>query len=173
MTVFQLGIYDCAPIAAGTPPFCPEGRGAYAPNGPFSPGFLLRKTAGEKATMNKRDLQKFKKLLLSERERFAGGMENLTKDNLYQTASDHIGIDPNNSAEVGTDHFDRETALKLAGSEAQMLYEIDEALKRIDEGTYGICEGSGKPIPKRRLEVFPTARYTVEYQSQLEKENRY
>jgi len=58
------------------------------------------------------------------------------------------------------------------GREATRLREIEDALDRIRKGTYGICMGSGKPIPIERLKVMPTARYTREYQEQLEKEQR-
>ncbi len=122
--------------------------------------------------MNKRDLKKFQNLLLRERERIINGVERLHKDTLYQPASDNSSSDLTNYAEVGTDNFEREVALRLASNEADLLYEIDEALKRIDNGTYGVCEGSGEQIPRKRLEVFPAARYTIEYQEKLEKEGR-
>jgi RNA polymerase-binding protein DksA len=120
--------------------------------------------------MNKRELKKFEKLLLAERERLLKGVKAIERETLYQPTSDYNISDPNSSAEAGTDHIERETALRVAGAESEMLLEIDEALERIKNGTYGVCEGSGEPIPKKRLEVFPTARYTVEYQSELEKQ---
>jgi DnaK suppressor protein len=75
-------------------------------------------------------------------------------------------------ADAGSDAYDRDFALSLLSQEQYALYEIDEALKRIDLGTYGICEMSGKPIPRRRLEAIPFARFTVECQSQLEKQSK-
>ena len=75
-------------------------------------------------------------------------------------------------ADAGSDAYDRDFALSLLSQEQDALYEIDEALKRIDLGTYGICEMSGKPIPRRRLEAIPFARFTVECQSQLEKQSK-
>jgi len=60
----------------------------------------------------------------------------------------------------------------LLSQEQDALYEIDEALKRIELGTYGKCEMSGKPIPRARLEAIPFARFTVECQSQLEKQSK-
>ena len=62
--------------------------------------------------------------------------------------------------------------LSLLSQEQDALYEIEEALKRIENTTYGICEMSSKPIPHARLEAIPFARFTVECQQQLEKENR-
>jgi len=73
-------------------------------------------------------------------------------------------------ADVATEVNDRDLALGLLSHEHDALYEIDQALQRIDSGTYGICEMSGKQIPSDRLEAIPFARFTVECQSQLEKE---
>src|SRR5215472_5556412 len=75
-------------------------------------------------------------------------------------------------ADAGSDAYDRDFALSLLSQEQDALYEIDEALKRIELGTYGKCEMSGKPIPHARLDAIPFARFTVECQSQLEKQNR-
>lgn len=75
-------------------------------------------------------------------------------------------------ADAGSDAYDRDFALSLLSQEQDALYEIDQALKRIDLGTYGVCEMSGKPIGHARLEAIPFARFTVECQSQLEKQNK-
>jgi len=75
-------------------------------------------------------------------------------------------------ADAGSDAYDRDFALSLLSQEQDALYEIDEALKRVELGTYGKCEMSGKPIPRARLEAIPFARFTVECQSQLEKQSR-
>src|SRR5213595_760219 len=75
-------------------------------------------------------------------------------------------------ADAGSDAYDRDFALSLLSQEQDALYEIDEALKRIEIGTYGKCEMSGKPIPHARLEAIPFARFTVQCQSQLEKQNK-
>src|SRR5262244_4638355 len=75
-------------------------------------------------------------------------------------------------ADAGSDAYDRDFALSLLSQEQDALYEIDQALKRIELGTYGICEMSGKQIPRARLEAIPFARFTVECQSQLEKQNK-
>src|SRR6476620_2392293 len=76
-------------------------------------------------------------------------------------------------ADAGSDAYDRDFALSLLSQEQDSLYEIDEALKRIEIGTYGICEMSGKVIPHARLEALPFTRYTVECQAELEKRNRF
>ena len=72
-------------------------------------------------------------------------------------------------ADSGTDNFDRDSALSLLSYDQDAVYEIEEALKRIERQTFGTCEISGKTIPKGRLNAIPWARYTVDAQAQLEK----
>ena len=119
--------------------------------------------------MNKRESKKFQKLLLEERDRLVRGVRQLEEDTLYQPAKDNVS-DVSSYAEVGTDSFERETALSIAGTESRQLGEVAEALRRIEEGSYGTCEGCEKDIPRKRLEVFPAARYCVECQSRLERD---
>jgi RNA polymerase-binding transcription factor DksA len=73
-------------------------------------------------------------------------------------------------ADSGTDNFDRDFALSLLSSDQDAVYEIEEALKRIEKDTYGVCELTGKPIPRARLDAIPWTRFTVEAQAQLERE---
>lgn len=73
-------------------------------------------------------------------------------------------------ADAGTDSFDRDFALSLLSSDQNALYEVEEALKRIENDAYGVCEMTGKPIPKARLDAIPWTRFSVQAQSQLEKE---
>ena len=76
------------------------------------------------------------------------------------------------TADAGSDAYDRDFALSLLSQERDSLFEIDAALKKINDGNYGFCEISGKAIPHNRLEALPFARYTVECQADLEKTNR-
>jgi RNA polymerase-binding transcription factor DksA len=71
-------------------------------------------------------------------------------------------------ADAGTDSFDRDLTLGLASFEQEALYEVDAALQRLDDGTYGICELTGKPIPWKRLEAIPWTRFSIEAELQLE-----
>src|SRR5438046_5452140 len=73
-------------------------------------------------------------------------------------------------ADSGTDNFDRDFALSLLSSDQDAIYEIEEALKRIERSTYGVCELTQKPIPTARLDAIPWTRFTVEAQAQLERE---
>ncbi|MFA5058743.1 MAG: TraR/DksA C4-type zinc finger protein [Opitutaceae bacterium] len=72
-------------------------------------------------------------------------------------------------ADAGTDTFDRDFALSLVSSEQEALSEVEAAIKRIRDGTYGICELTGKPISRDRLLAVPFTRYSAEAQKELEK----
>ncbi|NBY67449.1 MAG: TraR/DksA family transcriptional regulator [Betaproteobacteria bacterium] len=76
---------------------------------------------------------------------------------------------PLHMADVGTDTFDQEFALNLAASDRVKLAEIDEAISRIDDKSYGVCQLTGKPIPKARLDANPLAKYTVEAALMIER----
>jgi len=118
-------------------------------------------------------LTKQKDRLLQLRDGMLDSMMGVAKDNLRSRAegseASAFGM---HQADAGSDAYDRDFALSLLSQEQDALYEIDEALKRLDAGTYGVCEMSGKPIPHARLEAIPFARFTVECQSQLEKQNK-
>ncbi len=75
---------------------------------------------------------------------------------------------PIHMADLGTDNYEQEFALGLMDGERKLLREIDYALERISNRTYGICTGTGQPIPKARLEAQPWARYCIEYARKLE-----
>jgi RNA polymerase-binding transcription factor DksA len=111
--------------------------------------------------------------LLQLRDAMVDSMAGVAKDNLRSRAegseASAFGM---HQADAGSDAYDRDFALSLLSQEQDALYEIDQALKRIEMGTYGVCEMSGKPISHARLEAIPFARFTVECQSQLEKQNK-
>lgn len=108
---------------------------------------------------------KYYTILLDLREQLTSQMTGLAKESAEEMASYSLHM-----ADSGTDNFDRDFALSLLSADQDAVYEIDEALKRIEKGTYGICELTNKPIPKARLDAIPWARFTVEAQAQLEKE---
>ncbi len=103
--------------------------------------------------------------LLELRERLIHQMSGLAKESAEAMAGYSLHM-----ADSGTDNFDRDFALSLLSSDQDAVYEIEEALKRIEKNTYGVCELTGKPIPKARLEAIPWTRFTVEAQAQLERE---
>jgi DnaK suppressor protein len=113
----------------------------------------------------KPEWQKYYKNLLDLRERLLNQMSGLAKESAEEMASYSLHM-----ADSGTDNFDRDFALSLLSSDQDAIYEIEEALKRIEKGTYGTCELTGKSIPKARLDAIPWTRFTVEAQAQLERD---
>lgn len=113
----------------------------------------------------KPEWQVFYDRLLELREQLLRQMDGLAKESAQEMASYSLHM-----ADSGTDNFDRDFALSLLSSDQDAVYEIEEALKRIERNTYGICELTGKPIPRARLEAIPWTRFTVEAQAQLERE---
>jgi RNA polymerase-binding transcription factor DksA len=113
----------------------------------------------------KPEWSKYYSNLLDLRERLLAQMNGLAKESAEEMASYSLHM-----ADSGTDNFDRDFALSLLSSDQDAIYEIEEALKRIERNTYGICELTQKPIPKARLDAIPWTRFTVEAQAQLERE---
>lgn len=109
--------------------------------------------------------EKYYKTLVQLHDRLLNQMDGLAKE-----SAEHLQSYGMHMADSGTDNFDRDFALSLLSSDQDAVYEIEEALKRIEKGTYGVCELSNKAIPKARLEAIPWTRYTVEAQARLEKE---
>ena len=125
-----------------------------------------------KTPFKKKELEQFRKLLLDLRDRVVDEITFLAGDNLSRNQRDTPGDISSYSyhmADQGTDNFDREFALNLVSSEQDILYEIEEALQRVDMGTYGVCEISGQPIEKARLKALPHARHSVKAQQELER----
>ena len=108
---------------------------------------------------------KFYNRLMELRDQLTRQMDGLAMESAQEMAGYSLHM-----ADSGTDNFDRDFALSLLSADQDAVYEIEEALKRIEKNTYGICELTGKPIPRKRLEAIPWARFTVEAQSQLERE---
>lgn len=116
-------------------------------------------------------LTKQRQRLLLLKDTLLDSMKGVARDNL------HAGSDASafgmHQADAGSDAYDRDFALSILSQEQNSLYEIDEALKRIDDGTYGVCEVSNKAIPRARLEALPFTRFTVECQAELEKRHHF
>ncbi len=134
------------------------------------------KASPEKAPKNGKPLLKgFLKSqnqrLLDLRDALLDQMSGVARDTLRSRAEGNeasaFGM---HQADAGSDAYDRDFALNLLSQEQDALYEIEEALKRVERGTYGICEMSGERIPDARLEALPFARFTVECQEQLEQQ---
>ena len=113
----------------------------------------------------KSEWQKYYQHLVDLRDQLRRQMDGLAQESAQELAGYSLHM-----ADSGTDNFDRDFALSLLSSDQDAIYEIEEALKRIEKKTYGVCELTGKTIPKARLEAIPWTRFTVEAQAQLEKD---
>ncbi len=138
-----------------------------------------KKTTSKKATSTRKkigslsaeDLEYFKQMLRKKRGEIVGDVNEMEDEALRksrQDASGDLSSMPIHMADIGSDNYEQEFALGLMDSERKMLKAIDDALFRINEKTYGICEATGKPIQRARLEAKPWARYSVEYARKLE-----
>jgi len=120
------------------------------------------------------DLEKFKQMLLTKREQLLGDVEDMEQQALKKSRTEAAGdlsSMPIHMADIGTDNYEQEFTLGLVENEHGLLREIEEALSRIEAGTYGICLATGKRIPKSRLKFKPWAKYCVAYVRASEKNN--
>jgi len=129
--------------------------------------------SGEKPRpLNPKFLEKQRKNLLELRDHILDQMQGVANDSLKSTDNAPSSAFGMHQADAGSDAYEKDFALSLLSQEQDALYEIEEALKRIELKTYGICEMSGAAIPTERIEAIPFARYTVQCQEQLEHEQK-
>jgi DnaK suppressor protein len=115
--------------------------------------------------MARSELNIFKKLLLIEREKVGGGLSHIAETTLNKSqreASGDLSGYSYHMADMASDDYEREFSLGRATDEQKILYSIDEAMKRIADGTYGSCLQCGKSIPKKRLKVLPHAELCID-----------
>lgn len=108
--------------------------------------------------------------LLDLRDELVDAMSGVTGEIRNAASGSEASGSGMHQGDAGSDAYDRDFALSVLAKEQDALYEIEQALRRIDRGVYGLCEMSGKSIPQARLEAIPFARLTVECQGQWEKE---
>jgi len=120
----------------------------------------------------KKELDVFKKMLFQLRTKIAGDLQQIEGDTLSGNQPSNSG-ELSDVADMATDNYDRELNIGLATNEQQLLNDIDVALKRIEEGTYGVCEIYGTPIPKKRLLAMPYTRLSMKAQEEEEKNQRH
>lgn len=125
-----------------------------------------RKT--NKSGLTSAEIRKFKALLLAKRDEILDNVVSMEDETLHKQRSD-LSNRPIHMADLGTDNYEVENTLEIVNSERKLIVEIDDALQRIEDGRYGICEGSNEPIPKERLKAIPWTRYSVAYAILLEK----
>src|SRR5512137_1998319 len=122
--------------------------------------------------MKKSEMNVYKSRLLAMRARLRGDVTAMAEAALSKTRSESSGdlsSMPIHMADIGTDNYEQEFSLNLLDSERKILREIDLALLRMEDESYGICEVTGRGISKARLEARPWARYCIEYAKFVEK----
>lgn len=120
----------------------------------------------------KKELEIYKKMLLQLRGKIVGDLQQIEGESLSGNQSSNSG-ELSDVADMATDNYDRELNIGLASNEQQLLNDIDIALKRIEDGTYGTCEIYGTAIPKKRLLAMPYTRLSMQAQEEEEKNKRY
>lgn len=153
---------------------------AVAKPAPAPPAAILRKpnldempevVIPKKSPFNANFLKKQKQRLTDLRSSLLESMEGVAMDSLRtRPEGSEASVGGMHMGDAGSDAYDRDFALSLLSKEQDALYEINEALKRIDLGSYGICEMTGKPINEERLEALPFTRYTREAQEAIERD---
>jgi len=125
-----------------------------------------------KKKYTKPDLKEFKKIVQKKKEEILNDLEHISDDTLRKSqkeASGDISGYTYHMADVATDNYDREFSLGLASSDRKSLYELNDALKRIEEGTFGVCDDCKALITKIRLKAVPSARLCIKCQQKKEK----
>lgn len=124
--------------------------------------------------MTKQRLKEFREALLRERGKFAGEIRAIAKDvsKNPRDASGDLSAYTVHPADMSSDTYERELSANIASSEQAVLYQIDEALKRLDEGAYGTCEQCSKPISLSRLKAVPYTSQCIECQRTTEHQKK-
>ncbi len=121
-----------------------------------------------RAGLSVAELSTFRELLLQKRHEILGDVSSMEREALAESKSDLSNL-PVHMADQGTDAYEQEFTLGLVETNRSLLKDINAALAKIQDGTYGLCEGTQKPISKPRLEAIPWVKYSLEYAQQLEK----
>ena len=124
-----------------------------------------------KPHLTKAQTEKYRQILLEKRRALIGDMSGIEAETLgsnRHNAGGDLSNMPTHPADLGTDNYEHEFSLGLLESERAMLNEIDEALARINDRTFGVCLGTGEPIGKARLQARPWSKYCIEYARMIE-----
>ncbi|MDX2118393.1 MAG: TraR/DksA family transcriptional regulator [Planctomycetota bacterium] len=151
-------------------PLIPSGPNASAvrPLGAQGPEPEPESNHKAKSPFGKKDLERFRQILIRKRAELFGDVTTMESEALKGNSGSLSNL-PQHIAEQGSDTYDQSLSLDLAAADRKLIREIDDALKRINDGTYGICELTGKPIKVERLEELPWARHSIEAARLLER----
>ena len=125
-----------------------------------------------KKKLNKKELAEYKKLILKKKDEVTDDIKHISEDTLKKSQKDASGDISGytlHMADVATDTYDREFSLGLASNERKVIYELNDALVRIDDGNFGVCQDCKGLITKTRLKAIPHARLCVKCQEKREK----
>ena len=122
-----------------------------------------------KSPLSKRELERFRAMLIKKRAELVGDVNTMENEAL-RGQSGALSNSPNHMAEQGSEAYDQALSLDLAAADRKLIREIDDALQRIKDGTYGLCLMTGNPIKPDRLEELPWARYSIEAARELERQ---
>jgi RNA polymerase-binding protein DksA len=139
-------------------------RPMLVPSPPTADGKPRKNQAG----LSQKELEHYRELLLLKRRELVGDMSAMEREALRTAGGSNLSNLPLHMADMGTDNYEQEFTLGLVEKDRQLLREINNALAKIQNGLYGLCEGTGKPISKPRLEAQPWAKYSIEYARLLE-----
>ena len=131
-------------------------------------------TEKKKDVLGKPQLKQFKELLLRERASCAGEIKSIAKEaskNPRESSGD-LSAYTVHMADMSADAYEREVSMNLVSSEQEVLYQIDDALKRMDEGAYGVCQQCNKSITMSRLKAVPYASLCIKCQRDKERKNK-
>jgi RNA polymerase-binding protein DksA len=120
------------------------------------------------AGLTPRELEFFRDLLLAKRREIRGDMTSMESEALRTNGGSNLSNLPIHMADMGTDNYEQEFTLGLMEKDRKLLRDLNDSLAKIQNGSYGICEGTGKPISKPRLEAQPWARFSIEYARKME-----
>lgn len=150
-------------------PLIPSGpKNVPAPGSPAAASKSDGDVKSTKSPFNKRELTKFKKILIAKRLELIGDVSEMEREALL-SGTGGLSHTPSHMAEQGSDAYDQSLSLDLAAVDRKLIKEIDDALARIEKGTYGLCELTGKPIRPERLEELPWARHSIDAARELER----
>lgn len=133
-------------------------------------GYHRRQSVKKK--LEKKELAEFRKLINKRKKEIVDNIEKISEEALKKSQKDAAGDISGytyHMADVATDTYDREFNLELAANERRLIYELDDAIKRIEEGSFGMCEDCKCVITKTRLKALPYARLCLKCQEKREK----
>jgi len=125
-------------------------------------------------SLSKEQMKQFRQLLITERAKLAGEIKAIAHEasKSPREASGDLSAYTVHMADMAADTYERELSMNIVSSEQELLYQIDDALKRLDDGSYGICQQCNEPIAMSRLKAVPSASMCIRCQRAKEQKNK-